>query len=95
MAWVAHTNAWTLAPGASIWLIADAGSARPRKDDDLSILLVDGAVIDAPILRASATEIHIELFGYTWRLTPAAPRWRSSADTFPGAEWILRGRVKG
>lgn len=95
MGWAAHTNYWTLATGTSIWLVGDTTTPYPPNGTDLPILLVDGAVIQSHVVRASLSEIVIELGGYHRHMTPAAPRSSGKTRRFPGSEWILGKPVLG
>jgi hypothetical protein len=88
--WLANTDSWTLDTGTSIWLIGDTTSAYPPNGIDLPITLVsDGAVVMSTVIRASSSEIVIELGGYRRRMTPAPPRPPGRAPKFFGSEWIL------
>jgi len=95
LGWAAHTNSWTLGTGISLWLIGDTYSKYPPRGSVLQIRLVDGAVIECLVARASRSEIVIELDGYHRRMTPAAPRFPGEARRFPGSEWILGKPVIG
>ena len=89
LGWAAHTSFWTLGTGTSIWLVGDTPAKYPPVGSDLRILLIDGAVVECLVVRASPSEIVIELDGYRRPMTPAAPGLLGRTRRFPGSEWIL------
>jgi hypothetical protein len=93
VAWVAHTNSWTLETGTSIWLMGD--SSYPPNGIELPILLIDGALVMSTVISASPSKIVLELNHYRRSLIPAAPNSLSDIGKFPGSEWILGPRLKG
>ena len=88
LAWAGHTNFWTLGTGTSIWLVGQTTSSHPRSGTNLRIALADGAVVLCRVVRASRSEIVIELDGYHRSMTPA-PRHSRTWQRFPGSEWVL------
>jgi len=92
--WAAYTDAWEFSIGVSIWLAGKASASYPPRGVALPILLVDDAVVMSTVIAASANEIIIDRDGLRWRLTPAPPMSRDRKSRFPGAEWIISGRLK-
>ena len=95
MGWAAHTSFWALGTGTSIWLVGNTTSKYPPSGIDLSILLVDGAIVKGRVISATPSEIVIELDGYRRRMTPAKPNSYDRPRRFPGSEWILGKPILG